>query len=276
VQKFTRPITREIECAGERLALTLSEQGIAVRPVGSRKPPWELTWPNLICVLTDQGASDRHVPTAEQVSEAVNRLKTSPTTVRSKPAGDVSVHDNRPASAPPPADYGALLSRLDRWLEHHRPRFLHALQPGASAADLDMLQAHIDLPVPAGLRALLSWHNGQKPEVTGSFEQSWKLMGTAAIAEAKKERDDDNTGASAKGGWQRSWIPFLDDDDGDYLCIDTSKPEEPVCGFWLGEDRKPPITPSLAAWLEGFVSALERGEYHEDPERGELLRSTRS
>src|SRR5260370_31074172 len=48
VQKFTRPITREIEIGGERLALTFSEQGIAVRPVGSRKPPKEITWAGVL------------------------------------------------------------------------------------------------------------------------------------------------------------------------------------------------------------------------------------
>jgi len=36
VQKFTRPITREVEIGSERLAFTFGEQGIAVRPVGSR------------------------------------------------------------------------------------------------------------------------------------------------------------------------------------------------------------------------------------------------
>ena len=35
MQKFTRAITREIEVGGERLALTFTEQGMSVRPVGS-------------------------------------------------------------------------------------------------------------------------------------------------------------------------------------------------------------------------------------------------
>src|ERR1700732_5536090 len=52
VQKFTRPLTREVELAGGRLAFTFSEQGIAVRPVGSRRPPREITWGALVLHMT--------------------------------------------------------------------------------------------------------------------------------------------------------------------------------------------------------------------------------
>lgn len=44
MQKFTRNITREITVAGERLALTLSEEGLSVRAVGTRRPPLQLSW----------------------------------------------------------------------------------------------------------------------------------------------------------------------------------------------------------------------------------------
>src|SRR5262245_44181347 len=44
MQKFTRTLTREIEVSGERLAVTLSEQGLSIRPVGSRRPPLALDW----------------------------------------------------------------------------------------------------------------------------------------------------------------------------------------------------------------------------------------
>ena len=53
MQKFTRPLTREIELGGERLALTLSADGVVVRPVGSRKPPHEMSWDKLLlCAAT--------------------------------------------------------------------------------------------------------------------------------------------------------------------------------------------------------------------------------
>jgi hypothetical protein len=94
VQKFTRPITREIEIGGERLALTFSEQGIAVRPVGSRKPPKEIGWAGILTHMT--GPSGSGTPSPEQVTAAVDQLRGS----ASKPA---PTHEQaaQPASTPP-------------------------------------------------------------------------------------------------------------------------------------------------------------------------------
>jgi hypothetical protein len=33
------------------------------------------------------------------------------------------------------------------------------------------------------------------------------------------------------------------------------------------------VAPSLTAWLERFAQSAERGQYHEDPERGGFHRS---
>jgi hypothetical protein len=75
MQKFTRPITREIELADGRLALTMTEQGLTVRPVGSRKPPAEITWAAILCYMTGRGAPGSNTATPEQVQAAVESLK---------------------------------------------------------------------------------------------------------------------------------------------------------------------------------------------------------
>ena len=76
MQKFTRPLTREIEVAGERLAMTLSDQGINVRPVGSRKPPWEFSWATVLSHLLGPSAVASSLPpTAEQVVAMIAILK---------------------------------------------------------------------------------------------------------------------------------------------------------------------------------------------------------
>jgi hypothetical protein len=72
VQKFTRPITREVEVGGDRLAFTFGDQGISVRPVGSRKPPKEIAWPALLTHMTGPGAGG--VPSPEQISAALEQL----------------------------------------------------------------------------------------------------------------------------------------------------------------------------------------------------------
>jgi cell wall assembly regulator SMI1 len=162
----------------------------------------------------------------------------------------------------------ALLGRLEQWLKKHRRRYAQGLHPGATASDLDALKA-LGAPVPDALRLLLAWHNGQSDDFVGHFEQDWDLMNAAQIVAAKKELD---AGDRASTGWQTAWIPFLSDDADDYLCLDTSQPGAPVHAFWRGKTDHPAIARSLAAWLDDFVNALEHEEYHEDPERGSLVR----
>jgi len=234
VQKFTRPITREVELEGQRFAVTFGEQGLSVRPVGSRKAAREMPWSDVLTAAGVMGTNGQG-------------------------AGNGSSLGGRCAE---------LLARLERWLSQRRPRYHEGLLRGASHAELEALAADLGLPLPPDLKALLAWHNGQSEDFVGRFEQSWALMGAERIRDAKRELDAD----AKRTGWQRTWVPFLDDDAGDYLCLDTSQPGSPVREFWQGRTEHAVIASSLTAWLEGFVAVVERGGYVQDPERGTFVR----
>ncbi len=274
MQTFTRALTREIVVAGERLAVTFSEEGMSLRPVGSRRPPHTMTWDALVYACVEAPS-----PTAETVSEAVKALKAGgERSHRARKKAEAETAEAPAAAAPPtPPAHGhaggasltALLPRLDHWMQAHRARYRHGLLPGASAADLDSLQSALGRPVPEDLRTWLGWHNGQSPEVFGGLEEDWHPMSTAEIAEAKKELD-----AEAHDGWHKEWIPFLDDDNGNFLILDPTQPGTPVRACWRGKAEHAVVAPSLAAWVERFVSGLEQGAYHEDAERGGLHRRT--
>jgi cell wall assembly regulator SMI1 len=165
-----------------------------------------------------------------------------------------------------------LLGRLEKWLGQHRRLYLQALRPGASDAELDATQAALAVPLPDDPRALLRWHNGQERDFVGHFEGNWDLMSASEIATAKHALD---AGEGAPDGWQKAWVPFLQDDGDDYVVLDTSQPGAPVREVWQGRKEHPAVAPSLAAWLGQFVAAVERGEYHEEPERGTFMRSRR-
>jgi cell wall assembly regulator SMI1 len=158
-----------------------------------------------------------------------------------------------------------LLARLDQWLARYRARFHKNLQPSATKAQLDGLGKQLGKPVPAALAALLHWHNGQGEDYAGYFQDHWNLMSAERIAETKAELD----AADSEYGWNKNWLPFLDDDGGNFVCLDLSKAEPPVVGFWMGA-KPEALAPSLETWLGDFVKGLEAGEFHEDPERGTL------
>jgi cell wall assembly regulator SMI1 len=270
MQQFTRALTREIDVGGERLAVTLSKEGLSVRPVGGRRPPFTMSWPAWVCACVSGTGLE---PAAEQIKQALELVRAGAAKMTEKPAprktGETpSPHapPSSPSSASDADKMMVLLARLDQWLNDKRERFQQALQPGATAAECDALAAELGKPLPEPLRALLMWHNGQNPDVPGAFEQNWVLMSTEEIADAKKELDE-----HPHEGWQKNWLPFLDDDNGDYRCLDLGSPACPVLECWRGRADHPVVAPSLSAWLESFVAALERGAYAEDPERGTLV-----
>ncbi len=152
------------------------------------------------------------------------------------------------------------LARLERWLARHRRRFFKGLRPGATAAELKDLEKSLGQALPDELRRLLAWHNGQSDDVIGHFEQDWDLLSTEQIATALS-----NVPAGC--------IPLGADDNGDFLCLDSREANPSVKAFWSGKSEPEAVAPSLTAWLTDFVAAVERGAYHEDPERGTVLRS---
>ncbi|HEY7428707.1 MAG TPA: SMI1/KNR4 family protein [Gemmataceae bacterium] len=273
MQQFTRSLTREIQVGGERLIVTLSKEGLSVRPLGGRRPPHTMSWGAWLCACV---AGTGQEPTAEQIQQALQAVhahgskpKKNPASAEDPPTTAVPflAANASTASASSGHPLEELLSRVDHWLSAHRPRFRRALLPGASSSDCDALAAALGKPLPEELRIWLTWHNGQNADVPGAFEQSWNLMSTQQIAEAKKELD-----AEPDEGWQQAWVPFLDDDNGNYLCLDLGSPGCPVRECWRGRSDHPTAAPSLTAWLSDFLATLERGAYTEDPERGTLVR----
>ncbi len=277
MQQFTRSLTREIEVGGERLAVTLSKEGLSVRPVGGRRPPHSMSWEAWLVACVAGAAG--HEPMAEQIQEALKAVRSgapkpadtpvssSETTHAAAPAPAAAAATPPPASASSGHSFKDKLARLDHWLSAHRARFHHGLLPGASAADLDALAATLGKPLPEELRTWLSWHNGQNADVPGAFEQSFNLMSAQEIADAKKELD-----AQPHEGWQANWMPFLDSDNGDYLCLDLGAPGCPVRECWRARADHPIASPSLSAWVADFIANLEQGAYTEDPERGTLTK----
>ena len=161
-----------------------------------------------------------------------------------------------------------LLNRLAKWLSKHRSRFYKNLQVGADAKQFGELEKSVGKPLPSELRTLLSWRNGQGEEYVGYFIDHWIFMDTDRIALAKEELD----ATGGEYGWSNDWLPFLDDDGGNYMVLDASKKRAPLLIFWMGEKAEK-VAPSLEAWLTKFVTDLEAGHYFEDTERGTLSRS---
>jgi cell wall assembly regulator SMI1 len=242
MQELTDAESRALEVAGTRLTVTFSRSGIRLAPADGVGEGRSLSWAAVLCAGVDE-------PSPAAVAEAVRRL------VSSVPASPT-------ASA---GDLPDILKRLDAWFAQHRQRFHAGLRPGASAAECGALGDCLGHPLPAALHALLSWHNGQDAEVFGGFEESWRLMSADQIATAKVDLD-----AAGDPVWQTTWIPFLENDRGDCLCLDATGA---VRAFWGGQPEAKVEAASLGEWFARFVGDVEAGRYFEDPERGSFMRT---
>lgn len=113
------------------------------------------------------------------------------------------------------------LRRLDRaWRDQSAP-IGDNVAPGATARQLEVVEARLGYALPPELRAWWSWHDGVlsgQARNGGSQSRigpgSWHFLSSA---EAVSERDDRREQSSAAsdaddswdGGWRREWLPFL-------------------------------------------------------------------
>lgn len=164
-----------------------------------------------------------------------------------------------------------LLARLDRWLAENRPAYYAGLVPGASAADIDELARAVGGELPPLLRELLSWRNGQSGDCDGCLESLWFLMSARDIADAMEELVwVEETEGFEDLWWGAGWVPFLGNIYGDHLCVDLQgafdgKPGQ-LIEFRSKSESRDIRYPSLEAWLETFVIALETGMFEEADE----------
>jgi cell wall assembly regulator SMI1 len=243
MQERTQELSSAIDVAGTPLTVTLTGTGLRLARADGTGEAMNLSWSGVLC------AAAIGEPSAAAIAEALRRLG------RTVPTGP-------PASA---GNLPAVLTRLDAWFAQHRQRFHAGLRPGASAAECAALGDSLGHPLPGELHALLAWHNGQDPDVPGGFEESWRLMSADQIATAKVDLD-----AAADPVWQATWIPFLENDRGDCLCLDAAGP---VRAFWGGQTAARVEAASLSEWIMRFLGNVQAGKYHEDPERGGFLRA---
>lgn len=246
--KFTKALTREIEVGGERLAVTLDENGLSIRSVGSRRPPLDLTWAGLVATHSGKPAA---TPSDKELAAALTTLRGGAAAVK---------------AAPP--KLSDVLTQLDAYLTKNRPGYHKGLQPGASATDLAKLEKSLGVALPEDLRAWFEWHNGQSQKMVGCFVESWLMLSAEEIAACHKEQK-----AEADELWNDAFVPILDDNQGDLVVIDTRHGSR-VVELWRGHDKPEIVAESLTAWAAELVSDFEAGLYVEDSERGEFLRTS--
>ncbi|MFD3702190.1 SMI1/KNR4 family protein [Nocardia sp. NPDC058658] len=158
-----------------------------------------------------------------------------------------------------------LLTRLDDWLASNRPEYHAGLRPGAADSAIDEIARRIDGELPPLLRSLLVWHDGHVDTNTACLESYWCPMSAEGIVDTLDMIADMVEYEDFADEWGIDWVPFLENQFGDYVCIDLHGAFDGTPGqiveFHHDGDYRTITFPSLQAWLETLVTALESGMY---------------
>jgi cell wall assembly regulator SMI1 len=140
-----------------------------------------------------------------------------------------------------------LLARLSELWADKRPGFERGLRKGATAAQLAAFQKKLGLRLPKAFHALYAWHDGAKDEHE-PFEGVYGFCPLSLVSKHKKMLDDVR---GDDGTWDRAWVPFLQENYSDLVCLDTTSGE--VLEWRNVGGPRAVLAPSLDAWLEAYV-----------------------
>lgn len=144
------------------------------------------------------------------------------------------------------------------------------LNPAATKAEFERLQARLGAALPADFIACLGIHDGQKGEAGWLFEE-WEFLSARRIAEEwsiwrqlHDAGDFDGNRAEGDPGvkalwWSRRWIPFASNGFGDHLCLDLDPDQGGEAGqiitVWHDSDRREKAAESFREWFAAFVAS---------------------
>ena len=171
---------------------------------------------------------------------------------------------------------------LEQWLQASRPDVFRTLNPGASATDIQRLEAARGFTLPEGVKAFWQRHDGATsgagrdtfPGDDAFFlETCFQLF---SLAEIEQEWTSLINGAPSgsdvpdwvpsgvrKEWWANGWMPFAYNGAGDYVFIDLDPAPGGQVGqvlhFWHDLDEMPLLSRDFVAWFELVSENIRAG-----------------
>jgi cell wall assembly regulator SMI1 len=155
------------------------------------------------------------------------------------------------------------------------------LNPGVTRADIEELEAHLGVALPASLTAFLAQHNGQANEAAVGVYLGCLLLSTQGIRsqwdtwrsideEAMNEDCAEFMSSEPKGAIKpmytnRQWIPLTHDFGGNHVGLDFDPDidgnEGQVITFGRDEDQKRLIADSFEDFIPILISEMRDGDW---------------
>lgn len=144
-----------------------------------------------------------------------------------------------------------LFQKLDGALERAAPGLHANLRGAATLREVEGAERALGVPLPAELRELYAWHDGQTG--SGTFPAHGKSVAEGFFVPLARSLEV--RARHVDHGWPSGWLPLIDAGNGDYLCFDLDGGG--VVEFQHETPRRPLVAPSLAAWIEAILAGLD-------------------
>jgi cell wall assembly regulator SMI1 len=179
------------------------------------------------------------------------------------------------------SDFKVALFRLDASLQKNNPAFYATLQAPLTDAEIQALEKKYDIAIPAELKDLYRWKNGQQMDTKTLGSLGHKIF--LPLEEALLNRDELNdltTSAQIedqfkiKNWWRVSWIPIFENGGGNYLCYDTEgtftgTPNQ-IVGYYHRKNYRRAVSPNLTTFLETIMTGYTHIHHPGYPRRFNL------
>jgi cell wall assembly regulator SMI1 len=147
------------------------------------------------------------------------------------------------------------LAALDKYLSQLRPELYAGLNPPLTEETIASLEKTYGLHLPADVKALYQWKNGQRNDTYESFvNNSAFLPLQEALQTAQELTGMIGYDFEAENWWHAGWIPLFHNGGGDYICYDTAGVFTGTPGqlleFWRRDADRNVIAPGLERFLQ--------------------------
>jgi cell wall assembly regulator SMI1 len=150
-----------------------------------------------------------------------------------------------------------ILAQIETWLSVHRPDYLSMLNPPAQDYLFQALQSTVGIALPENFKCFYKWHDGQEAGTFQPLFRNLTFMTLMEIATTHQVHEDVSIFDQwTDDHWQRSWVPFLSNGGGDYLCIATESFRDIPAGSVLWYDHEISDREIVHMSFEAFLDDL--------------------
>lgn len=129
------------------------------------------------------------------------------------------------------------ISKIERWLAARAPKFLKAMERGASPEELKDLENYLGVPLPASLSRLLAWRGKERP-AGRLLCFHWPYGERLSLAEVRRLHQTESQDCDSlfsldelgwayplpsdwypEGCWNRLWVPIFFDQGNDWATV---------------------------------------------------------